>query len=284
MDLNFQNARAVKQHDETAFTTILIDSRDRDHKKFPSASEYTVTLPHTLHHVTEAKLVSAELPSSFYVFSEAEKNTSLDVEINGVRKRIVIPDGNYGLQTMAQAIKARLETEYALEGYTFTVSTSASTLRLTIELDDPNVDFRLYSGDYVSNTTHWGLVYYLGFERDQVYHGVDGIIQSVRPVSLNPITYLLLDIEEFGTIQESELFGRGGSASYHTFAKVPIQVESFKYAFYDKAITHNAFRPPITRLHKLRISWRHHSGKQVNFQGLDHSFTIQLTHTPLRTN
>lgn len=284
MDLNFQNTRSMKRHETASFTSILIDSRDRDHEKFPNASRYTVDLPQTFHHVTEAKLVSAELPSSFYVFSTAEQNTSLDVEVDGTRKSITIPDGNYGLQTMTNAIKTRLESAFSLEGHAFTVSTSASNLRLTIETDDPNVTFRIHSGDYVPNTTHWGLAYYLGFERDRTYTSVDGVLEGDRPVSLNPITYLLLDIEEFGTLQESELFGRGGSASHHTFAKVPIQVDSFKYAFYDKAITHNTFRPPIPRLQKLRVSWRHHSGLPVDFQGLEHSLTIQITHTPLRTN
>lgn len=284
MELNFQDTRAMKRRDETAFTTVLIDSRDRDPRKFPHPSAYTIDLPHTLHHVTEAKLVSAELPSTMYAFAESEGNTRLDVEVQGARRTVTLPDGNYGIETMMDALVAALESTFADQGRGFSAAANASSLRVTLEVDDPTVSFRVYTSDYLPNATHWGLAYYLGFDRDRVYEGVDGRIVGTRPMSLHPVTYLLLDIEEFGTVQESEPLGRGGSASLHTFAKVPMKADRFEYAFFDKVITHNTFRPPIPRLQKLRIAWRHHSGRPVEFHGLDHAFTIQITHTPIRSN
>lgn len=283
MDLDLLNTHKVQSHKSTAFTSLLIDSRDRDRARYPTPTEYTIDLPHTLLNVTEAKLMSAELPSSFYVFTYQAKNTILDLEVNGVRKQVVIPDGNYGFTTMTNALKESLESSFADEGHVFTVSTSGTTFKLTIEIEDPSLTMRLYSGDYVGDTTHWGLPYYLGFERNQVIESVSGVLQGTRPASLNPITYLLLDIEEFGRLHESEILGRGGAASTHTFAKVPVSVDSFKFAYFDKPITHNTFSPPIPRLRKLRISWRLHSGEPVDFQGLDHSMTLQLTYTPIQT-
>lgn len=284
MDLDLLNTRAVQSHETTAFTSLLIDSRDRDRIRYPSPTEYTIDLPHTLLNVTEAKLMSAELPSSFYVFTFAAQNTTLDLEVGGTRKLVTIPDGNYGFASMTNALKESLESTFADEGHVFTVTTSGTTFKLSIEIDDPSLTMRLHSGNYVGDTTHWGLSYYLGFERNTVIESVSGVLQGTRPASLNPITYLLLDIEEFGRLHEPEILGRGGAASTHTFAKVPVNVDSFKYAYFDKPITHNTFSPPIPRLRKLRISWRMHSGEPVDFQGLDHSLTLQLTYTPIQTN
>ena len=284
MDLDLLNTRDVQSHETTAFTSLLIDSRDRDRVRYPTPTEYTIDLPRTLLNVSEAKLMSAELPSSFYVFTQKAKNTTLDLEVDGIRKQVIIPDGNYGFATMTTALKESLESAFADEGHVFTVSTSGTTFKLTIEIDDPSLNMTLFSGDYVGDTTHWGLPYYLGFERNQAIGSVSGVLQGTRPASLNPITYLLLDIEEFGRLHESEILGRGGSASTSTFAKVPVNVDSFKFAYFDKAITHNTFSPPIPRLRKLRISWRLHSGEPVDFQGLDHSMTLQLTFTPIQTH
>ncbi|NBS71544.1 hypothetical protein EBT31_21930, partial [bacterium] len=79
----------------TTTHTVLVDSRDRLDTPGATSSHYVIRLPSILKRVVSARLVSAEIPASFYIFRNTYGNTSLDVTVNGVAKTVTIPDGNY---------------------------------------------------------------------------------------------------------------------------------------------------------------------------------------------
>ena len=253
---------------------VVVDSRDRDMALFPDPGQYTYRLPQTFHHVVGARLMTAEIPTSFYVFTAARGNTSMTFLLNGVSRTVTIPDGNYGYGSMAQVLQEALETAFA--DTAFVVAISATNLKLSVSTgsitDVLGVDT---TGPQASVAPlQWGLSWYLGFHRN-VVETAAGTLVSPRVVCCNPELYMLLDIKELSDVQEAGVYGAGGTQG-PTFAKIPLSVQSFEYAFFDKQITANVLQPPLARLNELHISFRFHDGTPVVFQGVEHAFTIEL--------
>jgi hypothetical protein len=259
--------------------TLLVDSRDRDYVKYPSPSSYVVHLPEPLFNVSNAVLISAELPSTYYVFSASLSNTTLRVSVDGgAYSDITIPDGNYTFTTMASALDTALTA--AFPSFAFTVKFDEATARLNITATGASTPVIAVDCTAAAKPTGWGLGYYLGFARGVVTSGT-GTVTASSVGNMNPEMYMLVDIEELNAVHQAAMHGAGGTMG-RVFAKVPICHSTFQYSFYDKTLTCNEVRPPIAKVTKLSISIRFHDGTLVDFKGAEHSLTIELTHTETR--
>lgn len=261
-------------------TTVHLDSRDRDYDLYPSSSEFVIELPETLRNVSSSVMVTAELPLSYYVFSAARNNTSLTVTINGVTHTVTIPDGNYTTTTMAAALKTALETAFA--GTTVAVSFDAASMRCSIAVDGATVAVDTTAAA-AGKRTEWGLGFYLGFPRGVVTSGASGSgsVTGTSVASMNPENYLLIDIEELNGLSQSAMYASGGGGK-KTFAKVPLNGDSYQYNFYDKVATYVEVRPQLTKLDRLRMSVRFHDGSLVDLNGADWSMSIEFACTLAR--
>jgi len=254
--------------------TVLVDSRDRDADLYPNPNSYRIKLPSVLRNVTSARLVSAEIPAMFYVFSADRGNTQLRVSVAGgspEEHTITIPDGNYTANTMALAIQTALNTTFT--GTTFTVSLDQTTMRYTITNNDSiPIAIRCNEGaDGVSTGTYtWGLGYYLGFEKT-VLEGPAGTVTAPGILNLRPESYILLRIRDLDTVYQT------GSDKRHSFAKIPFSVSSFGINFFDKLLTDNIFNPTKERLEWLDIELVFYDDSPVQFVGSgEHSFTLEF--------
>jgi hypothetical protein len=258
-------------------TTLLVDSRDRDYDKYPTPSRYVVKLPETLHNVTNAVLISAELPATYYVFAASKGNTTIKVTVSGVTKDVTVPDGNYTFTTMAAALKAALEAQFA--GVTFAVTFDPATFKCRMAATPTSTAWSIDCTG-VTGYTQWGLGYFLGLTRDAVTTSTSGVIQASTVANMNPEMYFLIDIEELNAVSEAAMYAGGGSRG--CFAKVPLMQPTFEYSFYDKTLVCNDLRPPRARLEKLTVSIRFHDGTLVDFHDAEHSMTLELTCTNTR--
>ncbi len=252
---------------------VLVDSRDRDFDVYPTPSSYRVRLPKSYKQVTAARLLSADIPASFYVFSADHGTTTLDVSVSGVPAQLVIPDGNYDTDSMCAQLGASLRAAYPSK--TFTVTVSARTMQLEIACtqgDAVAVDTTAYAD---APATDWGLGYYLGFPRGAVTAGAPDLT-SPGMVNMNPFTYILLDIEELGTVDEGGMYG--DVVGRGCFCKLPVYGTSFEYIFRDADTATKPVdcRPPIAKLETLTVRFRLHNGKLVDFRDVEHSFLLEL--------
>lgn len=252
--------------------TVLVDSRDRDFSAHPTPSRYKIRLPRSYYNVKSARLVSAEIPRSFYTFSAALGNTSFEMILPSGTVAITIPDGNYTFTSMKTTLEGALA---ASTGLTWTVLFSATTNRVTmfnVEL----VDFTIVCPAQ-EVPTDWGLLYYLGFEADTSPASSSGKIASPRPATFNNVAYILLDIDDLYGMDEGATYG--GVVGRRPFAKIPIDPGSEGYAMLDTSkclFDDVAQRPVIPRLDSLRIRFRFHDNRDVDFNMVDHSFAIRL--------
>jgi hypothetical protein len=250
--------------------TILLDSRDRDFDAYPDPSEYRIMLPTVYRNIQSARLVSAEIPASFYVFTAEAQNTSLDITVGSTTATITLPDGNYSSSTFSSALETALTDA---TGHTFSVTVSKTTLRMTIASDTTDFTIEPSTG----TPTGWGLPFYLGFQRDVAYSSSEGVLTAPRIISLNPHNYILLDIDQLNGLDEGSLYGgRVGSGS---FAKIPFDAYSFDFVYLDTEKTtfpETVLRPGLASLDRLNIKFRFHDGRPVDFNGVEHSLALEI--------
>jgi len=251
--------------------SLLIDSRDRDYAKYPTSHTFTVKLPKTFRNIVSARLVTVEMPSSYYVFTAARGNTSITLTCDGTTLTATIPDGNYTSSSMAAALQASLASAFSTP---FTCTVDAITQRLSISAAAiASISVLTTSTGPMSAT--WALAGYLGFAMNVAASGITVI--APRMMNTNPENYILVDIPELGRIQESAMNGGGGAASTACFAKIPLNVPSYNIVYYDKVITWNALTPAISKLDKITVSYRFHDGTPVDLQYMENSMTLELT-------
>lgn len=261
----------------TTVHTVHIDSRDRDRGNSPSA--YRVRLPTTFRNVVSARVLSAEIPSSFYIFRAEYGNTSLKFVVYPpsapeITHTITIPDGNYTVSQMGAALRTGLNEAFA--PLKFEVGLSKTTLKLSFANEDGydmGVDT---TGSFDTHTQEWGLGYYAGFRKDEILAGP--IVTAPRVASTNPYTYLILDIEELNGAFEGGMDG-SAMAPHGCFAKIPFGTNSFEYVFMDASQSPPEsirYTPPLPSLQSLRVRFRFHDGRLVNFEDIEHSFSVEI--------
>lgn len=258
--------------------TILIDSRDRNYTVHPNANDYRVELPYTIRNVTSARLISAELPKSFYAFSSALGNTSVVVSVDGTSHTITIPDGNYTPSTLAAALKTGLDA--AFTPLTFTATVSPTTQKLSLECSNALAVVAVdTTGATPTLHSEWGLGYYMGFAKGVVRQGT-GSVTGPLVVCTTTQRYVVLDIEELNQVGECGVNGNGETR--YCFAKIPCNTGFFENAYFDKLLTDNIINPPLQKVDRLHIRFRYHTGEPVDFNGLEHSLTLEFMCTTAR--
>lgn len=264
---------------DTKTHVILVDSTMRDIDAYPTASSYRITLPQTLKDVQRVRLLSAEIPVSFYVFRASKNNTTLHIgvynasgTVPSATKSVTIPDGNYSTTTFCSELKDALNAQNFGEALTFTVAVDPRTYKLQISTTPQRmvfVDTRYTTSDHPN--FRWGLEYFLGFPPNAVTTGNPCTAPSV--IQLQPYNYLVLDIPEVNGLTECDKVTRSA------FAKIQLTVDSFgMITISEDCCTYNtALLNPFVKLSFLTFNWRFLDGTPVDFNGADHSLTLEIT-------
>lgn len=251
---------------------LFIDSRDRDFQVDPTPNRYKIMLPQTYYNVISARLLSAEIPRSFHTFSQKKCNTSFDISIGGATQTITIQDGNYTFDILKTALEIGLSSA---TGLSWTVFFSSTTNCATV-FNSEGKDFTIHS-PASEHPTDYGLLFYLGFQSGKDYPSETGKVTSDRPASFHGVSYILMDIEELRGAAESGMYG--GQVGGSPFAKIAMDPGAQGVTMLDTSkctMLSMPQRPVVPRLKELRVSFRYHDGSPVDFNNVDHSFTLCL--------
>ena len=95
-----QNHRVNPIQREEIKQVISIDSAFREVSEPPTTpSDFIINLPFELNHVSKMKLISSEIPYTFYFFSKKKKNNTFSITITNSTTietyNIIIPDGTW---------------------------------------------------------------------------------------------------------------------------------------------------------------------------------------------
>ena len=259
---------------------LMIDSRDRAYNLYPVPNDYRMELPREYKNVISAKLVNIDLPLSFFVFSADANNTSIDMRLYAAgggtllaARAVTLPDGNYDASTIIVALKAAVETAFQDFSATFTVSVNTSTLRLSID-SDQGYQMELDSTRYQSSKpTEWSLGYFLGFEKGSSMRSAQ--LRSPNIIALNPWMYMLMEIDGLNAVDRGS---SGGSEYRSAFAKLTLSGNTWDMITLHRSSIVTGERPlnPMVDIRHIYVRFRFHDGRLVNFNNVEHSFTIQL--------
>jgi len=278
LDIEFERTKSLTKH------VVMIDSQDRNITSYPNQTSYKIELPVVYKQIKKVRLLSMEISSSFYIFKSEYNNTTLHIgiyESNNTNQlalqEIILPDGNYNSNTIGTVLTRLLNANalFTNKGVTFYVFLDPATSLLNITNTssrkiyiDTTYATSVNTGSVIKN---WGLEYYLGFDYDTQIVGYTLVASQL--IKLNPYNYMILEIKELNRIDECN------KGQYSAFAKIPITSNSFELiTLYENCCTFNQseLNPYIGKLSMLTISWRFHDNTPINFNNVDHSFTLEL--------
>lgn len=252
---------------------LMVDSLDRDWAAFPLPTSLRLHLPRTYRNVDRLDIVQIKFFNGIWPFSAQRKNTTLCItDVSGVSHCATIPDGNYTIPSMINAINAALTPlglgitvsyNVAQGRFLFSSQTNPFTLAWPVGL----------SSQKLSAGSSWGLGWNLGFGGPAadvpaiLINGVWSAIASCCPRMCDDYFFLQLnfpehmnmvdhtspenyDISQESTGQVAHYFGKlllnGFGCWAQTFIEMP-----------------KIFRPVLGRLDFLTFTWLDRSGSPL---------------------
>jgi hypothetical protein len=284
--MQFPNVSTPKKVWRKVKKTILIDSRDRQITGACSAGNYSVILPAVYSNVYSITLRSYEIPLTYNNFAACQGNTTMNITYNSSGYNVTISDGNYTTYSLASMVTGALRGVSGGLSASWSSNTLLTTISSVSTTDTISLNFSASSavncgaGTNTALSTGWGLGYYLGFY-PQTYTSVSGSVTGSFIMNPSPETYMLLELAGLNKLDETGLDGRIAGRIDGAFAKIPITQNAGEYMFYaDNAgpspLHQRIYNPPIARLDRLTIRWRRHDGRTIDFNGAEHSFTLEL--------
>jgi hypothetical protein len=261
---------------------LLVDSRDRN--PLSSQSNYTVRLPKVYDNVYAVTLKTAEIPFSWYVFSAKNNNLTFEVIYNGGSPAVVtIPEGNYDANGLATALQLALQPVSS----TFTVAVIGATSKLEFKAADTfTFRFPVLPKQQPQPTTWWGLGYFMGFTNTShtaippTLIGAPHTLISDFQIQLNSYNYVLMELDFINKQDETAIDNRLSGRVDGCFAKIPVDVNTGDFVFFRDAAFHplnrSVMSPPLSQIKTLNVKFRHHNGELIDFNNVDHSFTLEL--------
>jgi hypothetical protein len=186
----------------TITQNLNIDSRFRDNIYNSYSTNFNITLPLKINNVVQMKLVSIQLPNTYYTISNQYNNNYFIIKINGITTKISIPFGNYNTITIMDAINTNLTALGAPFNYV-SFSSISNTLQTQINPNGSGIvtslEIIFYESinDDICHTqiAQISLGWLLGF-REYRYTDHTTYI-SEGPIDLSGAKYFYLAIDNF---------------------------------------------------------------------------------------
>jgi len=269
----------------TQLLNLNINSCFRSNYYQSSPTDFLYNLPIEIKNVLSLRLVSIELPNSWYLFSSSKKNNifyiSVECHDDITDYKIEIPDGNYNYETLECYLNTNYfcdsETEYPLQNIKFSIN--PQSLKTIFEVIECNkykytIKFSLDINENIINTIGW----ILGF-RFGVYPNFSELI-SEGLFDAGGDRYVFLSINDFqynNNTSNIVCFDKS-ILSEDVIAKIPMVNGKLSLVVNDNNNSLSKIRRynGTVNLSKLQFKLLDHFGNIIDLNNMDFSMTIEV--------
>jgi hypothetical protein len=250
---------------------LSIDSRSRENPDMSTPAKYKVNFP-PIRNVKMVRLVSTEIPNTEYVLHG--RNNALYVwdPVSASEKKVLLSPGTYTASELANELNVKLNSALnATFGAIFQVTAITMTSKMRIDRVDGNsfelrfagkqdtaalvLGFRPEVDAVVTNYTQGPVTYYY--------------TQSVNVLNLAGENFVFLCIKGLPTVTTTERVN-------DVFAKIIYNVPPRSIAFDSFISNAYIFPEPQSAISQLEISFVRHDGYLVDFNTIEHSFSLEF--------
>jgi hypothetical protein len=273
----------------TQFLNLNLNSCFRHNYYKSNPCDFLYMLPSEVKNVLSMRLVSIEIPNSWYLFSSKKKNNKFRMEVTIQRKTesfdIWVPDGNYDSDTLQYYLNTTYfyesTTESPLRNFRFSIDPQSLVSRFELIEDSP-VDLTSYSLFFIDeisenpmNTMGWTLGFRLGSYLDIE----DGICsEGLFDAGGDRYIYVCINDFQYNTNTSSMVCFDRSILNEEVIAKIPMINGKFSLIINDN---NNAlakirkYNGPVN-LSRLQIKVLDKFGDVLDINNMDYSLTLEL--------
>lgn len=254
-------------------TVVNIDSRFRN-SYADSTSNFSYDIATTIKNIARIRLVSAEIPNTFFTFTNKRKNTFFYLVVGTTGYKVTIDEGNYTIPQLKTAIQSKLTQINSLIGTNFEIIVNEYNAKFTIQdTGSPPIAFSLDFGtEALPRPVYYSLGYYMGF-RNKVYTGLTSYTTEAVP-DLVGDPYVLIDVNDYPSLRHVSR-----SVSLTAFAKIVVKENKYFTIFADEnsMLSKEYIFTQPTNLSQFRIRILDQYGEQIDLNGADISLAFEVS-------
>lgn len=267
------------------YTTIVVNSRDRNYLNYPNSNHFRYTLRRPLTNVMTVELMNGSIPAFLYNINKPWNSFSFLEDL--ITSTITLTPGFYSESELCNELQEQLNTISGRRN-TYKVILHTITRRLEINaVGGFNYSLLFYSGNLRDEIDFTSLAMLsintpgriLGFGLSDYNSDLKGVIRSPLPMDVdNFLTRAYLHLESDGKNLSRMELGAGRQDCFHIFYLNP---GSANYIFLNKETDHSTFSSspaPISRITNLEISLRDEFNRPLDLQHREVNLVFEITH------
>lgn len=279
-EFDFANSSVIKpmqdkeKHDNRRYTRVVVDSRDRNLKYFPTPSQFEVSLPEDIEDVVGAELQIVDMPFTAYMISN--KNNILYMQIGSDQMQVIISPGDYTPEQLASTIETHVLSQAGVsmevtydptkDSYKFAMSQAFS-----FKFAGPEVRYTKTSNEGQTTLTYKENAFakVIGFgpkDYNSTPENVTQVIYSEFRKNFNENKYIIMHVEQISLNQSIN------PILHKSFALIPNK--SYDLNIYQQFLLKKTLNPPIPKLGRIKVTFTNYYGEPYDFQNHDHRFDI----------
>jgi hypothetical protein len=269
----------------TRYTTIVVNSRDRNYLNYPNSNNFRYTLRRPLTNVHSIELMSGSIPAFIYTINQPWNSFIFQEGLS--EYTLTLTPGSYTESTLCSELQTQLNTTGKLNRYQ--VILNVQTRKLEIKRTGV-VEYSLlfYSGKFKDEIDLTSLAVLsintparlLGFGLNDYISDGSGNIFSPLPMDIeNFLTRIYLHVESDGRNLSRMELGAGRPDCFHIFYLNP---GTANYLLLNKETDHSSIftssPAPISRVANLEISLRDEFNRPVDLQYRELNLVFEIIH------
>jgi len=270
----------------TRYTTIVVNSRDRNFLNYPNSNHFRYTLRRPLTNVHSIELMSGSIPA--YIYTINSPWNSFIFQEEATEYTVTLTPGCYTESELCSELQLQLNSlSGILNRYTVTINLKTRKLQVKSN-KSATYSFLFYSGKFKDEIDLTSLsilsintpARLLGFGLTDYASDSSGNVNAPLPMDIeNFLTRIYLHIESDGRNLSRMELGSGRPDCFHIFYLNP---GNTNYLLLNKETDHSSIftssPAPISRIANLEISLRDEFNRPVDLQYKEVNLVFEIVH------